>query len=1140
MRLSSHPAVPADTMERRAAFPFSVEATPFIPPHIRGRFDSRLFTAAPPDSRRFVPTASGDVELAVARTRSLVPAPLLRARAYGEHFSALTDLERAVRLHDAALFDLVSAKLEKIQFTPPQRASSSLGFERTASIYARAARARFFGNLSVKGVADGRPYLEVGESYVRLRLAASDGMAPQPAHPLSLRVRQQWLASLRLTTNPMQFLQNALMLSSEMLMKGELPLDFEIVALVHNINNVRGEVTVELPASWTSTFCCSCEGAPGWAAIPCGCVTQCTEHVAARVHEAQSVGAPLSCPLCGRFAEYFVRVKEDGRPLPPSLALVMVEACSPPHIQRLIDIFQSENELWRLYKTNVTWHVRFQEPDSLARTVAAVREAGSAMGSVSSALPRKLFPDVVDALAETDLLCLRLAAARATVAGLNVGREGGWVDASASAGFAALLADDARAHARALDALRRRHEGEPDAASRAALDASALCPVAHFADGKLVATQRAAVQAIVHGAHEDIPYLLIGPAGCGKTRVLSEAILQMLVRGERILLTSPSEPATDVLLSEFLDRNGALLKDMDVGRAPSSSILRINPPSRSTDSILRPSLLPFCKIAHGQFALPESAAEVLAARIVACAFGTIPLLAPVLEGVHFTRVIIDESSQAVEPEALLALIAAPHARIVLAGDPRQLGAQIRSSHARAKGFGISMQERLLAGRPTAGDSLEHVSRTHEEFVRDALDPVKQRQDQLRAAPRPPPAPRSYAQAASGSASAPAEAAPPSTDDWSANAAREAAQLRDACLVRVYDRASVELRAAIGCTDALPPSAFPTALAHLLSTTLTANFRSSQALLELPSRLFYSDTPLLSASDRVEPNLASFSLIAAARSGVKTLYSWPTLAVGVAGCDIKDDVFSEALNIHNKEETAAIVFIIRLLLAESRSGATADDFPAHEEFLCPDGTPAAGALDSAGATSPPPAARWSAKLLPESFELPASSVLPDLTQLDVGVVAPFRAAVIEIRAALRLVGLSGVSVGLPSNFQGQEKRVVVVCTTLSGNLGPAVFDRRGAPPLGSDAAVQSDATAPTLGAARLPPAGLFFDDKSLNVALTRAQSLLVLVGDPHLWSRETSWRRILQCCVDRDAYVGWHACPLPESVARSESLGNLKL
>ena len=1120
---TTHAAVPKAFISRSY---LSVEAPPYIPPHIRGRFDSRLFTAAPPGTLQFIPTMSCDVESAIARTQTLLPAPLLRARDYGEHFSALTELERAVRLHDAALFDLVHTKLQKLQFTPAvmSRAlppSATPDLQRTASIFSTASKARFFGNFSVPGVADGRPYLEIGESFVRMRLAATDATF-QPAHPWSLRARQQMLVRSNFETdNPMAQLHNMqgiLMLSTEILSKGELPQDFEIVARVHNINNMRQEVTVELPASWNNTKCCFCDDfAPAWAAIPCGCTTLCSDHAAANIIKAQSVGAPLSCPLCGRFAEYFVRVREDGW-TSPSLPSLMVESCVQPHSQRLLEIFQGDNQLRRLYNAPVAWHIRFQEPDSLARTLCAVREAGDAMQRVS-ALPRILFPDVIDALADTDYLFLRLAAARATVAGLNAGRDGGWVDVSAD--FASLLADDARAHARALDALRLHlREGGSDTASRAALDEGALFPVAHFADAKLAPTQRAAVQAIVHGAHEVVPYLLIGPAGCGKTRVLSEAILQMFVRGERILLTSPSEPATDVLLSEFLERNGALLKAIDGGRSgPTAGILRSNAPSRSTDSILRPSLLPFCKIEHGQFALP-SAAEVHASRIIACAFGTIPLLAPVLGGVCFTRIIIDESSQAVEPEALLAIIAAPRARIVLAGDPRQLGAQIRSPHARAKGFGISLQERLLAGRPTAGESFEHVSRTHEEFVRDALDPVKQRQVQLRAAPQAPsPAQQTptYAQATT--------AAPSSTDDWSANAAFEAAQLRDARLVRVYDRAPVDLLAAVGVAGALPQSSHPTALAHLFSTTLTANFRSSQALLELPSRLFYSDTPLLSASDRVEPYLSSFSLIAAARSGVKTLYSWPTLAIGVAGHDVKDDVVSEALNIRNSDETAAVLFVIRLLLAESRSGATVDDFPASEQFLCPDGSTA----DPTGVSH---GSRWSAKLLPEALDAAPSmkSVLPDLTQLDVGVVAPFRAAVIEIRAALRNVGLSGVSVGLPANFQGQEKRVVILCTTLSSNLGPAIFDRRGAPPLGSD--VQSDTAAPTLGAARLPPAGLFFDDKSLNVALTRAQSLLVLIGDPSLWSREASWRRILQCCIDRDAYLGWHKCSPPSTVTRS--------
>lgn len=58
----------------------------------------------------------------------------------------------------------------------------------------------------------------------------------------------------------------------------------------------------------------------------------------------------------------------------------------------------------------------------------------------------------------------------------------------------------------------------------------------------------------------------------------------------------------------------------------------------------------------------------------------------------FTHIFIDESSQAMEPELLVPLsYAGPRAQVILCGDPRQLGAAVRSPSARALGLEISLQ-----------------------------------------------------------------------------------------------------------------------------------------------------------------------------------------------------------------------------------------------------------------------------------------------------------------------------------------------------------------------------------------------------------------------------------------------------------------
>ena len=62
----------------------------------------------------------------------------------------------------------------------------------------------------------------------------------------------------------------------------------------------------------------------------------------------------------------------------------------------------------------------------------------------------------------------------------------------------------------------------------------------------------------------------------------------------------------------------------------------------------------------------------------------------------FTHILIDEAAQALEAEALVPLATCgPATRVVLAGDPNQLGAAVRSPFAASKGLGTSLLERLI-------------------------------------------------------------------------------------------------------------------------------------------------------------------------------------------------------------------------------------------------------------------------------------------------------------------------------------------------------------------------------------------------------------------------------------------------------------
>ena len=63
----------------------------------------------------------------------------------------------------------------------------------------------------------------------------------------------------------------------------------------------------------------------------------------------------------------------------------------------------------------------------------------------------------------------------------------------------------------------------------------------------------------------------------------------------------------------------------------------------------------------------------------------------------FSHILIDEAAQALECETLVPMsYVSSDTTVCLAGDPRQLGPQVRSAEASAAGLRFSMMERLLA------------------------------------------------------------------------------------------------------------------------------------------------------------------------------------------------------------------------------------------------------------------------------------------------------------------------------------------------------------------------------------------------------------------------------------------------------------
>ncbi|TFY69329.1 hypothetical protein EVG20_g3185 [Dentipellis fragilis] len=109
--------------------------------------------------------------------------------------------------------------------------------------------------------------------------------------------------------------------------------------------------------------------------------------------------------------------------------------------------------------------------------------------------------------------------------------------------------------------------------------------------------------------------------------------------------------------------------------------------------------------------------------------------------------------------------------------------------------------------------------------------------------------------------------------------------------------------------------------------------------------------------------------------------------------------------------------------------------------------------------------------------------------EIGIISPYKAQVRYIKSMLRGARIEGVTVGSVEQFQGQERRVIILSTTRSNfNRNKKAF-------------------------------GFLNDPHRLNVALTRAQAMLIVIGDPTVLGQDLLWRTFLNYVHKRGGRMG---------------------
>jgi len=210
------------------------------------------------------------------------------------------------------------------------------------------------------------------------------------------------------------------------------------------------------------------------------------------------------------------------------------------------------------------------------------------------------------------------------------------------------------------------------------------------------------------------------------------------------------------------------------------------------------------------------------------------------------------------------------------------------------------------------------------------------------------------------------------------------------------------------------------------TKLIHNYRSHEAILELPNELFY-DGDLIVAADAMRRRRFSDWEHLPKRG-------FPVIFHGIEGEDMRE---MHSPSWFNPDEVQQVLIYVNLLLKDTKKS----------------------------------------KCKPE----------------EVGIVAPYHRQVQKIRRLLDKHGYFDVKVGSVEEFQGSERPVIIISTVRS-SVEHISFDQK-------------------------HKIGFLSNPKRFNVAITRAQALLIVIGNPYTLEGDPNWNSLIEHTIRGGGYTG---------------------
>ncbi|XP_020490711.2 putative helicase mov-10-B.2 isoform X1 [Labrus bergylta] len=219
------------------------------------------------------------------------------------------------------------------------------------------------------------------------------------------------------------------------------------------------------------------------------------------------------------------------------------------------------------------------------------------------------------------------------------------------------------------------------------------------------------------------------------------------------------------------------------------------------------------------------------------------------------------------------------------------------------------------------------------------------------------------------------------------------------------------------------------------TKLLKNYRSHPAILKVPNELFYDGELQASADEMLRNSYCRWQHL--------PKQGFPLIFHGVMGVDAREASSPSFFNVAEVETLMS--YVRKLLETQGKSQGT-------------------------------------------------------LAPKDIGIIAPYRKQVQKIRKALEKVGkdfkfkdMNGLKVGSVEEFQGQERKVIMVSTVRSSSNFVEIDQKFNL--------------------------GFVKNEKRYNVAVTRAKALLIVVGNPRVLNTDPTWARFIQYCQDEGGYTG---------------------